>query len=105
MSRSVEEIPLPPSVRGTEALRVVVASDGRLIVMIRSAQFNPGEWGLLLHDVAQHVACGLVRAGLERVDGGPVTEAVILNEIVDMFQREHVKPSDVAKPYVDQKSN
>jgi len=74
-----KEQPLPPDVMGrddaTEVLR---------------AFKEPDMWGLILVDVARHAARAFAREGA-------CTEDEALTRIVDMFEAEIARPTDVGK--------
>jgi Domain of unknown function (DUF5076) len=86
-----KEQPLPPDVidRGdaTEVLRAFVV-DGGLSIAFTRAFDEPDIWGLLLVDVARHAA----RAYAQESE---YTEEEALTRIVDMFEAEIARPTDM----------
>jgi hypothetical protein len=88
---SPKEQPLPPDVidRGdaTEVLRAFVV-DGGLSIAFTRAFDEPDIWGLLLVDVARHAA----RAYAQESE---YTEEEALTRIVDMFEAEIARPTDM----------
>src|ERR1700743_3406028 len=85
------EQPLPPDVMGredaTEVLRAFVI-DGGLSIAFQRAFEEPDMWGLLLVDIARHAA----RAYAQESD---ITEDEALERIVDMFEAEIARPTDM----------
>jgi hypothetical protein len=86
-----KEQPLPPDVMGrddaTEVLRAFVV-DGALSIAFQRAFEEPDMWGLLLVDVARHAARSYARES-------DYTEDEALARIVDMFEAEIARPTDV----------
>jgi uncharacterized protein DUF5076 len=85
------EQPLPPDVAGredaTEVLRAFVV-DGGLSIAFQRAFEEPDMWGLLLVDVARHAARAYARESA-------YTEDEALARILDMFEAEIARPTDV----------
>ena len=85
------EQPLPPDVIGredaTEVLRAFVV-DGGLSIAFQRAFEEPDMWGLLLVDIARHAARAYAR------ESG-YTEDEALARIVEMFEAEINRPTDV----------
>jgi hypothetical protein len=85
------EQPLPPDVIGrddaTEVLRAFVV-DGGLSIAFTRAFDEPDMWGLMLVDIARHAARAYARES-------SFTEDEALNRIVDMFEAETARPTDV----------
>ena len=85
------EQPLPPDVIGradaTEVLRAFVV-DGGLSIAFQRAFEEPDVWGLLLVDIARHAARAYAR------ESG-YTEDEALTRIVDMFEAEINRPTDM----------
>jgi hypothetical protein len=83
--------PLPPDVIGredaTEVLRAFVLDGGLSIAFTRAFE-EPDMWGLLLVDVARHAARSYAREST-------YTEDEALMRIVDMFEAEIVRPTDL----------
>jgi hypothetical protein len=83
--------PLPPDVVGrddaTEVLRAFVLDRGLSIAFTRAFE-EPDVWGLLLVDVARHAARGYARES-------DYTEDEALRRIVDMFEAEIARPTDM----------
>jgi hypothetical protein len=86
-----KEQPLPPDVIGrddaTEVLRAFVV-DGGLSIAFQRAFEEPDMWGLLLVDIARHAARVYAREG-------EFTEEDALRRIVDMFEAEIARPTDL----------
>jgi Domain of unknown function (DUF5076) len=86
-----KEQPLPPDVMGreeaTEVLRAFVV-DGGLSIAFQRAFEEPDMWGLLLVDVARHAARAYARESA-------YTEEEALARIIDMFEAEIARPTDV----------
>ena len=86
-----KEQPLPPDVMGrddaTEVLRAFVLDGGLSIAFTRAFE-EPDMWGLLLVDVARHAARAYARES-------DFTEAEALARIVEMFEAEIARPTDV----------
>ena len=84
---------MPPDVVGrddaTEVLRAFVL-DGGLSIAFSRAFEDPDIWGLLLVDVARHAARAYAR-------DSAYTEDEALTRIVDMFEAEIERPTDVGK--------
>ncbi len=86
-----KEQPLPPDVIGreeaTEVLRAFVV-DGGLSIAFQRAFEEPDMWGLLLVDIARHAARAYAREA-------EFTEEEALARIVDMFETEIARPTDI----------
>ena len=85
------EQPLPPDVIGrqdaTEVLRAFVVDGGLSIAFTRAFE-EPDMWGLLLVDIARHAARAYARES-------NYTEDEALARIVEMFESEIVRPTDL----------
>ena len=85
------EQPLPPDVIGrddaTEVLRAFVVDGGLSIAFVRAFE-EPDMWGLVLIDVARHAARAYARESA-------YTEEEALARIVDMFEAETARPTDI----------
>ena len=85
------EQPLPPDVMdredATEVLRAFVV-DGGLSIAFQRAFEEPDMWGMLLVDIARHAARVYAREG-------DYTEEDALRRIVDMFEAEIARPTDL----------
>jgi hypothetical protein len=85
------EQPLPPDVIGrddaTEVLRAFVV-DGGLSIAFQRAFEEPDMWGMLLVDIARHAARVYAREG-------DYTEEDALRRIVDLFEAEIARPTDL----------
>jgi len=85
------EQPLPPDVIGredaTEVLRAFVVDGGLSIAFTRAFE-EPDMWGLLLVDIARHAARAYARESNH-------TENEALTRIVDMFEAEIARPTDL----------
>ena len=88
-----KEQPLPPDVIGrddaTEVLRAFVV-DGGLSIAFQRAFEEPDMWGMLLVDIARHAARVFAREG-------DYTEEDALRRIVDMFEAEIARPTDLGQ--------
>jgi hypothetical protein len=86
-----KEQPLPPDVMGRddamEVLRAFVVDGGLSIAFTRAFE-EPDMWGLLLVDVARHASRAYARESA-------YTEGQALTRIVDMFEAEIARPTDV----------
>jgi Domain of unknown function (DUF5076) len=86
-----KEQPLPPDVIGrddaTEVLRAFVV-DGGLSIAFTRAFDEPDMWGLMLVDIARHAARAYARESA-------ITEDEALRRIVDMFEAETTRPTDL----------
>jgi hypothetical protein len=86
-----KEQPLPPDVMGredaTEVLRAFVVDGGLSIAFTRAFE-EPDMWGLLLVDIARHAARAYARES-------SYTEAEALARVVDMFESEIARPTDM----------
>jgi Domain of unknown function (DUF5076) len=86
-----KEQPLPPDVIGrddaTEVLRAFVIDGGLSIAFTRAFE-EPDMWGLLLVDIARHAARAYAREGA-------LAEDEALTRIVEMFEAEIARPTDV----------
>jgi hypothetical protein len=86
-----KEQPLPPDVIGradaTEVLRAFVVDGGLSIAFTRAFE-EPDMWGLVLVDVARHAARAYARESA-------YTEEEALARIVDMFEAETARPTDI----------
>jgi Domain of unknown function (DUF5076) len=88
-----KEQPLPPDVIGrddaTEVLRAFVVDGGLSIAFTRAFE-EPDMWGLLLVDIARHAARAYARES-------SYTEAEALARVVEMFEAEIARPTDIGK--------
>jgi len=86
-----KEQPLPPDVMGRddaiEVLRAFVVDGGLSIAFTRAFE-EPDMWGLLLVDIARHAARAYAR------ESG-YTEDEALTRIIDMFEAEIARPTDL----------
>jgi len=86
-----KEQPLPPDVIGrddaTEVLRAFVVDGGLSIAFTRAFE-EPDMWGLLLVDIARHAARAFARES-------DFTEEEALARIIDMFEAEVARPTDL----------
>jgi Domain of unknown function (DUF5076) len=85
------EQPLPPDVVGrddaNEVLRAFVVDGGLSIAFTRAFE-EPDMWGLVLVDIARHAARVFARESA-------YTEDDALIRIVDMFEAEIARPTDM----------
>jgi hypothetical protein len=83
--------PLPPDVMGrddaTEVLRAFVLDGGLSIAFTRAFE-EPDVWGMLLVDIARHAARAYARES-------NYTEDEALTRIVEMFEAEIARPTDM----------
>jgi Domain of unknown function (DUF5076) len=88
-----KEQPLPPDVMGredaTEVLRAFVLDGGLSIAFTRAFE-EPDVWGMLLVDIARHAARAYARES-------EYTEQEALSRIVEMFEAEINRPTDLGK--------
>ena len=89
-NRSLE----PPSMaaadsRAIEVLRVWAAADSPQHLVLRTTWKDRGAWGLLLGDVARHVANAYAKEGQER--------AMTLKRIRELWDGEFDSPPDEPK--------
>src|SRR5258708_31043069 len=86
-----KEQPLPPDVMGrddaVEVVRGLILEGGRCIAFTRAFE-EPDMWGLLLVDIARHAARAYARESA-------CTEQEALTRIVDMFEAETARPTDM----------
>src|SRR5215813_8718885 len=85
------EQPLPPDVMGREDAQEVLRAfviDGGLSIAFQRAFEEPDVWGMLLVDVARHAARAYAREA-------NYTEEEALTRIVDMFDAEIARPTDM----------
>ncbi|QUS40147.1 DUF5076 domain-containing protein [Tardiphaga alba] len=86
-----KEQSLPPDVVGredaTEVLRAFVVDGGLSIAFMRAFE-DPEMWGMLLVDIARHAARAYGRES-------EFTEDEALQRIVDMFEAEIARPTDM----------
>jgi hypothetical protein len=86
-----KEQPLPPDVMGredaTEVLRAFVVDGGLSIAFTRAFE-EPDMWGLMLVDIARHAARAYAREA-------EYTEEEALARIIDMFEAEVARPTDL----------
>ena len=83
--------PLPPDVMGREDAQEVLRAfvvDGGLSIAFQRAFEEPDMWGMLLVDIARHAARVFAREG-------DYTEEDALRRIVDMFEAEIARPTDL----------
>ena len=82
---------MPPDVMGrddaTEVLRAFVLEGGLSIAFTRAFD-EPDIWGMLLVDIARHAARAYARES-------EFTEDEALRRIVDMFEAEIARPTDM----------
>ena len=82
---------MPPDVMGrddaTEVLRAFVLEGGLSIAFTRAFD-EPDIWGMLLVDIARHAARAYARES-------EFTEDEALRRIVDMFEAEIARPTDL----------
>jgi len=88
---SLRELPIPPSSalsgQAAEVLRIWINKDRSMDVSLIPAFEEPSAWGVLLVDVARHVARAYANEGLAK-------EEDTLAAIRDLFQAEWDDPTD-----------
>jgi hypothetical protein len=88
---SPKQQPLPPDVMdrddATEVLRAFVVDGGLSIAFARAFE-EPEMWGLLLVDIARHAARVYARES-------DYTEDEALTRIIEMFEAEIARPTDM----------
>jgi hypothetical protein len=86
-----KEQPLPPDVidreDATEVLRAFVVDGGLSIAFTRAFE-EPDMWGLMLVDIARHAARAYARESV-------MSEEEALAQILDMFEAEIARPTDM----------
>jgi Domain of unknown function (DUF5076) len=91
-----KEQPLPPDVMSRddaiEVLRAFVVDGGLSIAFTRAFE-EPDMWGLLLVDIARHAARAYARES-------EFTEDEALARIIDMFEAEIERPTDLGSTAV-----
>ena len=84
---------MPPDVMGrddaTEVMRAFVVDGGLSIAFARAFE-EPDMWGLPLVDIARHAARAYARES-------DYTEEEALTRIVDMFEAEIARPTDMGQ--------
>jgi len=87
------EQPIPPDAltnpKAVEVLRAFVV-DGGLSISFQRAFEDPAMWGMLLVDVARHVARVFAKEGV-------CSEAEAIGKITEMFEAELIHPTDAGK--------
>jgi hypothetical protein len=84
-----KELPIPPNASkdGVEVLRVWINADKGMEVTLKPAFDDPKVWGILLVDIARHVARAYI-------DQGKFSEAEVARAIRDGFSAEWNNPTD-----------
>ena len=77
---------MPPA-NATEVLRVWAQQDGQLVVTLTPSWDEPGAWGLVLADIARHVA-----RAYQQSKG--TSEQETLDAVLGLFAAEMVNPTD-----------
>lgn len=90
LQNNANELDSPPiaksNIQAVEVLRVWAAKDVGQQVVLRTTWQDPATWGLLLADVAHHVANAYAAEGRDR-------EAVLVR-VLTAFQAEWDNPTD-----------
>lgn len=90
---SAQELPIPPSSQlaphANEVLRVWINADKNMDVTLIPAFADPGAWGLLLVDIARHVARAYANEGHN--------EEAVLDSIRQLFIAEWERPTDIGR--------
>ena len=85
----VVELPVPPGLDGKEILRVFREEGSKdIVIMVAPAAAQPPEWGVILHDVASHIADHAVEKHLIQ----PPQRGALLDTIAASFEVEHEEP-------------
>ena len=85
----VVELPVPPGLDGKEILRVFREEGSKdIVIMGAPAAAQPPEWGVILHDVASHIADHAVEKHLIQ----PPQRGALLDTIAASFEVEHEEP-------------
>lgn len=88
---TARELPIPPSSQisgdAAEVLRVWINADRSMDVSLIPAFEDPGAWGILLVDIARHVARAYASSG----EG---SEEAVLEAIRELFTAEWESPTD-----------
>jgi hypothetical protein len=82
----VDRLPTPPA-NAAEVLRVWAAQDGQLVVALTPNWEEPEAWGLVLADIARHVARAYQKAR-------GTTQEEILDAVLGLFAAEMANPTD-----------
>jgi hypothetical protein len=86
-----EELPVPPAAataqQATELVRVWAAGDGQHISLRPDFWDDPAAWGLLLVDLARHIAIAHERSGIADAQS-------VLNRLKEGFDAEWSDPTD-----------
>lgn len=65
----IEELPIPDSVlaahKKAEMARIWIADGDQIVTLSRRLWDDPGAWGLMLVDIAKHVAMAYTAKGLD----------------------------------------
>jgi Domain of unknown function (DUF5076) len=88
--RDLKQLGVPPDAQefgGQEILRAFIVDDGLSVSLIRAFE-GPETWGLLLVDLARHVA-------RTYASEGTVSESEALERIHRMFEAEWSRPTDL----------
>jgi len=78
--------PLAIEPEAVEILRVWTAQEGGQEVVLSTRWTDPGAWGLVLVDIAQHAANAYARNGMRREE--------VLSRIRELFDAEWDSPTD-----------
>lgn len=93
-SAHLSELPIPPSSQmsehATEVLRVWINSDRNMDVALKSAFADPAAWGVLLVDIARHVARAYE-------SDGEFAQVDVLERIRDASDAEWDRPTDLGR--------
>jgi Domain of unknown function (DUF5076) len=89
---ALQELPPPPGVTGDsksrEVLRAWVANEGLLVSLDPLAFGGPATWGMLLVDIARHVARSFEQEGQNTFDGAML-------KMRCLFDQEWDAPTDM----------
>ena len=89
MTTAFEALNIPPAALeqgGTEILRAVIV-DGALHVSLRRAFDDPEAWGMLIADIARHIARIYAKESA-------MSEETVLERVRAIFEAEIEAPSD-----------
>ena len=85
--RILEPPPMAERADAVEILRIWASPGNPQELTLRTAWQDPGAWGLVLVDIARHVARAYAREGHDEQDA--------LDRIRDLFDAEWEDPTDV----------
>ena len=87
--RTLEAPPMADQAEAREVLRIWASPGHPQQLTLRTTWQDPGAWGLVLVDIARHVARAYAREGHSEQDA--------LDRIRDLFDAEWDEPTDVGQ--------